>query len=451
MAAIRFLKGNTSATIKLGPFLGSTDGNTPETALTISQADVRLSKNGGDFAQKTESTSCTHDELGYYDCPIDATDTNTYGALKIVVAESGALLVDQDYFVLPEPVYDSLFPAASGSPLPIFGILDWGVAQASSSGTLVHRPGLSMSDDVLNGAMEHVYSGTGAGQSRVVHDFTGSTDTASVSPNWATTPSTDSRYITFTGPLAPTAVAALPKVDITAIGGDEQSATDLKDFVDAGYDPATNKVQGVVTVDTATAVTTVNGIASNVITASSIATDAVTEIVSGVWAAGSRTLTALDEDATTLDIDATIRTALGMASASFDADIGATYAAAGAAETAANAAASNASTLLTRLTSARAGYLDNLSAGAVASQASVNTLSAGIITGAAATGTLSTTQATTNLTGYTTDQLKGRVIIWLTGNCEGEASDITANTGSGLLTFTAMTTAPADGDTFKIV
>jgi hypothetical protein len=44
-------------------------------------------------------------------------------------------------------------------------------------------------------------------------------------------------------------------VNVKAIGGDTQSATDLKDFADAGYDPATNKVQGVVLVDTTTDVT----------------------------------------------------------------------------------------------------------------------------------------------------------------------------------------------------
>lgn len=42
------------------------------------------------------------------------------------------------------------------------------------------------------------------------------------------------------------------KVDVTQIGGVTQSATDLKDFADAGYDPVTNKVQGVVLVDTCT-------------------------------------------------------------------------------------------------------------------------------------------------------------------------------------------------------
>ena len=76
----------------------------------------------------------------------------------------------------------------------------------------------------------------------------------------------------------------------------------------------------------------------------------------------------------------------------------------------------------------------------------------GIIYGTAQTGTLSTTQATSNLTGYADDQLIGRIIIWTSGNCDGEATDITdyAN-ASGLLTFTALTTAPANGDTFKIV
>jgi hypothetical protein len=50
-------------------------------------------------------------------------------------------------------------------------------------------------------------------------------------------------------------VAGVPEVDLTHIGGAAQSATDLKDFADAGYDPATNKVQGVVLADTVTTYT----------------------------------------------------------------------------------------------------------------------------------------------------------------------------------------------------
>lgn len=46
--------------------------------------------------------------------------------------------------------------------------------------------------------------------------------------------------------------AGVPKVDMSHMRGDDQSAIDLKDFADAGYDPSTNKVQGVVLVDLAT-------------------------------------------------------------------------------------------------------------------------------------------------------------------------------------------------------
>ncbi|MCP5016288.1 MAG: hypothetical protein GY938_13605 [Ketobacter sp.] len=79
-------------------------------------------------------------------------------------------------------------------------------------------------------------------------------------------------------------------------------------------------------------------------------------------------------------------------------------------------------------------------------------LKLGIIFGSAVTGTLSTTQATTDLTGYADDQLIDAVIVVTSGAAEGERSDITDYaTSTGLITFTAMTTAMANGDTFKIV
>lgn len=153
---MQLLKQSTAATLKIGPFLDDTDGKTAETALTIAQADVRLSKNGGNIAQKNEATSCTHDELGIYGCPINTTDTGTLGRLQLWVHESGALPAWHEFMVVTANVYDTLC----------------------------------------------------------------STDTL--------------------------------QADLTQIGGTAQSATDLKDFADAGYDPATNKVQGVVLADTCT-------------------------------------------------------------------------------------------------------------------------------------------------------------------------------------------------------
>ena len=155
-----FLKQSTAVDVIVGPFIDDGDGKTAETGLTITQAEVRLSKNGGNMAQKNEATALAHDELGYYDCNLNATDTNTLGRLQLMVHEGGALPVYHEYMVVTANVYDTLC-------------------------------------------------------------------------------STD-----------------LFQTDLTQMGGVAQSATDLKDFADAGYNPATDKVAGVLLCDQTTLVDT---------------------------------------------------------------------------------------------------------------------------------------------------------------------------------------------------
>lgn len=105
---MNILKQSTAATIKFGPLIDDSDGKTAETALTISQADIRLSKNGGDFAQTNNASGATHDENGYYDIPLDITDTGTLGRLRVAVSKSGALPIWQDFLIVTANVYDSL-------------------------------------------------------------------------------------------------------------------------------------------------------------------------------------------------------------------------------------------------------------------------------------------------------------------------------------------------------
>ena len=76
----------------------------------------------------------------------------------------------------------------------------------------------------------------------------------------------------------------LLNTDPTSIGGSTQSLTDLKDFADEGYDPATNKVQGVVLVDTTT---TNTDMVSAAPTAAAVADAVWDELRSGHVAAGS--------------------------------------------------------------------------------------------------------------------------------------------------------------------
>lgn len=63
-------------------------------------------------------------------------------------------------------------------------------------------------------------------------------------------------------------------------------------------------------------------LANDAITAAKLAADAGTEIGTAVWATATRSLTVLDEDSTTLDLDATIRAAVGLAAANLDTQIG---------------------------------------------------------------------------------------------------------------------------------
>jgi hypothetical protein len=63
-------------------------------------------------------------------------------------------------------------------------------------------------------------------------------------------------------------------------------------------------------------------LATDTLTAAKVASDVGTEIGTAVWASGTRTLSALDEDNTTLDLDATIRAAVGLATANLDTQLG---------------------------------------------------------------------------------------------------------------------------------
>jgi hypothetical protein len=116
---MNFLKQATAVEVKIGPFVDAADGVTAETGLTISQADVRLAKNGADWAQKAETTAAAHEENGWYRCLLDATDTDTCGILVLAVAESGALPVWDHFQVVEEAVYDALFAASATGALPV--------------------------------------------------------------------------------------------------------------------------------------------------------------------------------------------------------------------------------------------------------------------------------------------------------------------------------------------
>ena len=131
---MRFLRQSTSVDVPIGPFLDSTDGNTAESGLTLTQPDIRLKKNGGAWAQKNAAQTLTHEENGNYAVTLDATDTNTLGLLRLHVHESGALPVWEDFTVIPANVYDSLIGGSDTLDVQVTG-MGSGVVTASAIDT----------------------------------------------------------------------------------------------------------------------------------------------------------------------------------------------------------------------------------------------------------------------------------------------------------------------------
>ncbi len=155
------LQASSTPTFVLGPFVDSTDGFTAETGLTISQADVRLSKNGAAFAQKNDATACTHMENGYYSCPLNATDTGTGGQLTVAVNETGALPVWRECLVLAASAYDALQGSGAGFR---GNVITWNSTTVATPDTAGY-PKVTIKD------------GTGTGEIN--------TDTGRVGLNWA--------------------------------------------------------------------------------------------------------------------------------------------------------------------------------------------------------------------------------------------------------------------------
>jgi hypothetical protein len=179
------LRQSTAITIPVGPFVDTS--GVAVTTLTLTQPDVRLRKFGSSaWAQKNAAQTLPHKENGWYDCDLDVTDTNTLGFMKIAVNETGALQAWQDCMVLTPAAFDAKYTADK-------------FLQSATASTAQLDTGSSAVDDFYNGQTLYIVGGTGAGQSRHIPELAGSyvglTRTATISPNWKTTPTSGSSFI----------------------------------------------------------------------------------------------------------------------------------------------------------------------------------------------------------------------------------------------------------------
>ena len=105
------LKANTAVDVLIGPHMDETDGITAMNGLTIEDEHVLLSKLGQALTAKTDANDAGNDADGYYNCPLDGTDTNSEGTLTLITHMTGALPVRHDYMVLSQAAWDSKYAA----------------------------------------------------------------------------------------------------------------------------------------------------------------------------------------------------------------------------------------------------------------------------------------------------------------------------------------------------
>lgn len=245
------IQANTEITEKIGPFLDKTNGDDAEDSLSIAQADIRVSKNGGNFAQVNHNQgggNLTHDELGYYGLTLDTTDTNTEGRLLVAVHESGALLVELTFNVLSQAAWKSKYDAKDAGYMDI-NIKTIGRADTQETETNNLESACSNYSVTrgLTGTALPAAAADAAGGLPI--SDAGGLDMDNLKAEIDGLQGTDGKCLISTDAQD---LNATLSVNVKALGASTQSLTDLKDFADTGYDPATHKVQGVVLTDTTT-------------------------------------------------------------------------------------------------------------------------------------------------------------------------------------------------------
>ncbi len=111
---------------------------------------------------------------GVYYLDLTATEMTADQIAGLVKSTEGI----QTVFVLePEPAQDS------------------GVAQAGDTSSITLRSAASGSDDQFNAAEIEIVRGTGAGQSRTITNYVGSSKVVTVDRDWVTSPGSDSVYV----------------------------------------------------------------------------------------------------------------------------------------------------------------------------------------------------------------------------------------------------------------
>ncbi len=381
---------------------------------------------------------------------------------------------------------DAAWTTGGGSGLTA---LASGTAQGGTASTIQLAAAETFADDILNGAVVNLVGGTGIGQSRVITNYTGSSDTADVSPNWITNPSSDTLYEIVQGTAnleawrltqAPALVGGRVDSDVAVVQADAINAAAIAtdaitaakiatdaigatqiaanaigaaEIADGAIDAATFGAGAINAAAIATDAITSAKIAASAITAPKIGADAITEakvaagtIDAAPFAAGAINAAAIATDA----IQAVKIQANAITAAKIQTD------AITAAKLASDVATEIVASVIALLPTGLVGGRMDSSMGAIdgvvdAADKLQKIMELGIHLGNPTTTGTTTTLRDTSLGADNANTFVGALIKFFNGSLAGEQTEVTAYDGVDQLTFTpAVSVAPAAGHNYLL-
>ena len=193
------LRQSTSRIVLVGPFVDLSDGVTPETGISLgSVTSAKIIKAAAGAGVSVVSNTWAHVSDGLYNLTLASGDTDTLGALKVVVSYPSTARgpVTADFVVLPAAVYDSLIAGTDSLQADVVQVDGSATAaQNVSKAALTMTPfvvGVGSSPTVINtdlteGTDDHYVgrtvaflTGALAGQAGPCTDYNGSTKALTV-------------------------------------------------------------------------------------------------------------------------------------------------------------------------------------------------------------------------------------------------------------------------------
>jgi len=305
--------------------------------------DLKLKKTSGNFAALNGSATLTHVSAGVYDLVLTTSDTDTVGLCVVAIDDTVNACASLYLQVMEEAVYDALYAASATGALPVSsgGIAATAFAAgAIDAAALAADAGTELGTAVWASATRTLTSLSGL----TVDTVTTLTNLPAITANWLTAAGTHSDFGTEIGAAVLSALgtgswaSAIPwnaswDAEVQSEVDDALVAQRLDELLNADSDidgaaPPTvgsvfhelmSKTAGSFTFDQTT--DSNEALRDRGDAAWITATGFSTHSAADVWAVGTRSLTILDEDSTTLDLDATIRAAVGLAAANLDTQI----------------------------------------------------------------------------------------------------------------------------------